>query len=265
MSGTHEELRELCAGFSLGVLDETDRLRLERHLSEGCAECEERVAADAEAAALLSWSAPTAALSPDFTRRVVAAARADGERAIPARPLRLPSREGRGFRWSWALAGTALAASIVAVVGLLRLQSELDAERRLAQQLADSLRSERRWAEVVSAPGARVANLSPTASGAPDLRGRAVYDPATRSAVLVLANAAAPSGRDYELWAIAGTQPRSLGVVQADEAGNAVVRLADVGAPEAIDALALSLEPDGGSPDPSAPSGPVVLLGVLER
>jgi len=47
------------------------------------------------------------------------------------------------------------------------------------------------------------------------------------------------------------------------EAGRAVVRLEDVGDPATLQAIAGSLEPEGGSPNPAAPSGPVVMVGKV--
>ena len=77
-------------------------------------------------------------------------------------------------------------------------------------------------------------------------------------------NVRAPQGSDYQLWAIVGGAPASLGVVKADAAGHAMMRLENVGEPKLLAAFAISLEPAGGSPNPNAPTGPVVMLGKLE-
>ncbi|HEY5801877.1 MAG TPA: anti-sigma factor, partial [Burkholderiaceae bacterium] len=67
--------------------------------------------------------------------------------------------------------------------------------------------------------------------------------------------------KSLELWAIPKTgAPRSLGLVAA----NSTVTLAlpaDV-TPDTVSALAVSLEPKGGSPNPNAPTGPVILKGA---
>ena len=73
----------------------------------------------------------------------------------------------------------------------------------------------------------------------------------------------APTGRDYELWGLHPSGPRSLGLLHPDARGRAVVRLEDAGDPATLQAFAISLEPAGGSPDPAAPSGPVVMVGKL--
>lgn len=177
----------------------------------------------------------------------------------------VPMPERRPLGWaSWSLAAAA-AVLAVATVTLWReggrLRGDLDATRR---QLADSeqrLQDERRWTAVLDALDARPVSLAPTPDGAADLRGRGTFDPATRRAVIVFDRVTPPAGRDYQLWGIHPSGPRSLGVVRADSSGRAIVRLDDVGDPATLQAFAISLEPAGGSPNPNAPSGPVVMLG----
>jgi anti-sigma-K factor RskA len=54
-------------------------------------------------------------------------------------------------------------------------------------------------------------------------------------------------------------KPQSLGVIGHQRAA----RLALAGFPAAVPALAVSVEPPGGSPNPDGPSGPVVFKGRL--
>ena len=68
---------------------------------------------------------------------------------------------------------------------------------------------------------------------------------------------AAPSGKSYQLWAIEpGGQPKSLGVVQQARYEQ------PLDLPTENLTLAISLEPEGGSPT-SGPTGPVVFSGNL--
>ncbi|HET9339516.1 MAG TPA: anti-sigma factor [Casimicrobiaceae bacterium] len=84
-------------------------------------------------------------------------------------------------------------------------------------------------------------------------------------AVKALAPVAVPADRALELWMLPGQgPPRSLGLIPAE--GVAQLRLA---APpdmmfRGIDALAVSLEPAGGSPT-GLPTGPVLYTGRVER
>jgi len=69
---------------------------------------------------------------------------------------------------------------------------------------------------------------------------------------------AAPSGQDYELWVIDDTGvPRSLGLLRAP-----VTQLQAVLVPGLT--LAISLEPEGGSPE-AVPTGPVLATAALTQ
>ena len=274
MSRHLDEHLDLCAGYALDSLDAADRARLLEHLSEGCEVCEAALRDFGAATVLLASSAPPARPSPALRARVLAAAEstAVGEGAVRegeareggARVIKLEPR--RAPRWTglaWAAA-----AAFAAVAGFLgwetarlgqQVRESHDRLARLEQQVAE----ERRWADVLSAPEARIALIAPTAAGAPELRGRATYDPATRRAVLVFEHVQAQAGHDYELWAIRGAAPRALGLIRPDASGRAVLRLDDAGDPATLNAFAVSLEPEGGAPTPDAPTGPVVMLGKL--
>lgn len=210
----HERFLDLCAAFAAGALTQEERRALDEHLAKGCAECEAELLALHEGAAALALSAPPETPPPSLRGRVFAAIEAEGVRGP----------RGRFF----AVAGWALAACI-AVAAFLGWRSHQEEIRRL---------------EVLEAQGARVAALAPAAPDFGGLRGRTVYDPATGRAVFVLENYRPPEGKDYELWAIRGGKPVSLGVVRTDDRGTASILVEDLGA---LEALAVSLEPAGGS------------------
>jgi anti-sigma-K factor RskA len=264
-----DEYIDLCAGYALGSLDEGDRARLERHLAEGCEACEKALRDFSIGAQLLAGSLPAEPVGSALRDRVMIAAGStrqgippvpegeggDGGERTPAKVIKLdrPRRTSAFPALGWAVAaGFAIAAAL--------FWSKLETART---DLA-KLRDEQRWAAVMNAPGARLAQLAPTPQAAAPLKGRAYVDPASGRAVLVLEGVQAPQGRDYELWAIRGGAPRSLGLVHADAAGHAVMHLENVGDPATLAAFAVSLEPKGGAPTPDAPTGPVVLVGKVE-
>lgn len=86
----------------------------------------------------------------------------------------------------------------------------------------------------------------------------------TRSQTLTLKHEspiATTSAQSLQLWALPpGGAPRSLGVLQD---GNVVRINAPADQVRGIPALAISLEPRGGAPAGSGPTGPVVVKGAL--
>jgi anti-sigma-K factor RskA len=87
------------------------------------------------------------------------------------------------------------------------------------------------------------------------------WDAGTRTLSLKrLDTTALTAEQALQLWALpAEGHPQSLGVIGHQRA----VRLAIASPLGAASALAISVEPRGGSPDPNGPSGPVIFKGAL--
>ena len=144
-----------------------------------------------------------------------------------------------------------------------RLRAIISGRNGEAIELRRRAAMEEKWAGIMSFPGARLVELAPNPDAAAVIQGRAVYAPAAQRALLVLEDATPPEGGDYEVWIVRGGSPVSQGVVAPDSSGIAVLRLENFGEEGLVTAFAVSLEPKGGSPTRSAPSGPFVLLGSL--
>lgn len=273
MSPRHEDVFDLCAGYVLGSLTEAERHSLEQHLAEGCSRCETELRNLGVGASLLAAAAPPLRAPAALRDRVLTAVRAESRasdradvaRHEPRAPLHLPARRRPSLAtWAWAAA-----AAVIAVVGVMQWREAVRLERYLADtrgqlaQLHQQLEDEKRWAALPDDPRALVVRMEPTPDGSPQLSGRVLYDPATRRALVAFSNISAPAGKDYQLWAISKSGPASLGLVRADAAGHAVIRLPDAGDPATLAAFAVSLEEKGGAPTSSAPAGPVVMVGKI--
>lgn len=219
-------------------------------------------AEDALRAALERSSAPPA---PHFER-----AREVEPEAIPPPDHEAPVRESRrGFGWVWAV-GWGLAAIFAIVAGTLlestgRLRAIISARNNEVNELHRRVAIEEKWSAMLGFKGAQVVNLMPPPDMSTSVRGRAVYAPAAQRALLVLEGATPPAGNDYEVWIVGGSQPVSRGVVTPDSRGIAVMRLENLGEAGVVSGFAVSLEPKGGSPIPSTPSGSFVVFGSVSN
>ncbi|MCA9730217.1 MAG: anti-sigma factor [Candidatus Eisenbacteria bacterium] len=272
MNRSHEPFLELCAGYVLEILEPDERQLLQAHLDEGCPECEALLRELAEGGALLASTAPAIPPPAAIKERMLAQVRSEQHAADP-RPAPAIRAEQPAVIYRmpvWARIGmTALAAaSLLLAFDAFRIRqrnAQLDQQlffvRAQLTQMESQLQEEAKWAQVVSSTEARFALLSATPDGHPEQAAWAMFDPESQRAVVLVNEAAAPAGKDYELWAIADGAPRSLGLIHPDASGRALLHLEDLGK---VDAFAVSLEPTGGSPDPRAPSGPVVLVGNVQ-
>ncbi len=93
----------------------------------------------------------------------------------------------------------------------------------------------------------------------------ASWDPAARQLVLAVAGQmSADPAHSHELWVIpADGKPRSLGILPDNRSAALALDQRAIG-PDVV-LLAISLEPKGGSPDPSGPTGPVLYKGSWTR
>ncbi|GAA0650418.1 anti-sigma factor [Streptomyces thermocarboxydovorans] len=245
------DVHSLAAPYALDALDPAERVKFEKHL-KSCDRCAAEVRDLAEDTVRLAWS--TAVPAPDALReRVLSAIHSIPQEPAPqrsgsAREAQLPPyvwgtqppprpRERRRLVLLVPLATVTSAAALVvaALFGVQaeRTQDRLDAERDRAREIA----------HVLSAPDAR-------ASTGRDERGRTIgviASASEESAIVTLGGyGEPPGGRVHQLWLMRpGAQPRSLGLFEGD------TPVVATGLETSGTSLAVTVEPDGGSPQPT--------------
>ncbi len=269
MSESHEAYLELCAGQALDALEPADRERLEAHLARGCPECEAALVNFADAVVAMAATTPPAAPRPAVKEKLFALVNQEAQKREQARlpEMPRPSRPVRQAPWGlvWGLAAFGLLFVALNFLNWQRantLLKERDDARALVARMSKDLEEARVFTAVFEASDLKIAALLPTPDSNQSQRATGYFDPATGNAVIRFSNMEKPQARDFELWALHGPNPTSLGILQVDANGNAIMRLKGVTDPAHLSAFAVSLEPAGGSPK-DVPTGPVVLVGTI--
>lgn len=269
----HEALREAAGAYVLGALSAGERQTFEAHLAT-CAECTAEVRALALVAGSLPYAVPQVDPSPALRARILAASSSSASNVIP-----MPARSRALDRGGWLSAAAMLVVTVALGSYAFTLRQRVGGlEEQLSDAMSRLTRSEQQVAEATAvAESARVRMavltapdlLQVTLAGqqvAPSASGRAFL---SRSTGLVFAAAdlpALPAGRTYQLWYLQpnhpnGDPPVSAGLVRPDDTGR-VATAFDVpdnaGRPIG---LALSIEPEGGLPQPS---GDLYLVGLAQ-
>jgi len=256
---THEEIVDLAPQYVLGELDEVTRARVAAHLKT-CDACRGEVRAQAEVLDALGRGVPAVDPPAHLRERIMKVAPQTPQQRPNVSPSVVPAR--RTAPWL-----VAVAASLVAAVAtwqawnsgreVTRLRDDLAASRATAaagdaaradllRQVADNdrLASVLRSADVMRFD---LAGLAP----APAARARAFVNP--RDAMVLTAEGlpALPANMIYQIWAIVGATPISLGTIAPDATGHAhgmMVLPATLGRP---DVVAVTIEPSPGVPSPT--------------
>lgn len=241
--GSHEDIEALIAADALGGLDEFDRRRLDRELERHGPDCEECRLLErryAEVAGMLALRADPAPLSEGAEERLVQAAREGrtDEPGLPGVPVEVEAagreglaRVGRARR----LVATAAAAAALLVLGGV-------AGRLVAP--APSIQS--RFLAFATQPGTRVVPFPSRG----DQQLAVVFHPGDPSGwILGSGLPDLPGGRVYELWYLpSGGSQMQPGAIFLPDGGNIV---APVTVGQDFSALAVSVEPPGGSRQPT--------------
>jgi anti-sigma-K factor RskA len=231
----------LAAEHALGVLNARERTEAEARMAREPAFAAQVEAWRARLAPMLDSVEPVPAPEALWPRI---------ERMLPANDNGAIMNKLRFWRNS-AVGGFALAAASLAGVLVQVNAPPVVVERQVPVQPSGQLLN----ASVVSQEG-RAQPLFVAA-----------YDP-DRKALIVTSLLPEGSDRDkvHELWLIAGKDnPKSLGLVESGKAKVIALPTEVMAKMAAGAALAVSVEPPGGSKNPAGPSGPVIGVGKLSK
>ena len=245
----------MAATFALGAQPPEERVAYLAHL-ELCEICRQLAGQFQATADLLPGSLEEQAGSPSLKGRIMAEAAADlprqNRRALE--PLR---RERLSRQWPWPgwispRPAAVMAILILAIVSLATWNVILwDQGNQQDQKLGEQ---DRILSAIAS--GARISLLAGT-EAAPQASATLIQEPGVGSAFLLVSGLPTlPEGQEYQVWKITGQGPASAGIFSStDSVEQLVILPADF---FGADAVGVSIEPQGGSPQPT---GAIVLLG----
>ena len=278
----HEEYEDLLALDALDALDAADRVRLDAHLAT-CPECRAHAEELRYSVAPLAYFVDPVEPPVEIRARVLevvrvrpnarasddADARLSHERVASqdkSNVVQFPvqSKRERGYIERFALIAAAITIAILGVA-LFRasrraedLENQIARERSRIEEQARELNRERETRSLLAAPDSYTTTLTGTPE-APRARARIAMNPATKRAVLFARDLPpAPSGKQYQLWFIAGESVLPGGVFTTDADGSAVLDDRVPAAAGQVTAqsaarmvFAVTLEPAGGTTSPT--------------
>ena len=254
MTGPHANSEDLDL-YALGALDGGEKQTIEAHL-RACVACQRQLAAARQRTALIGLAAPSTVPRPQVKSALMDKVRA--EKRSPSQPAQSKIRKVRwGLRFSF---GFGLAAAALAFATFELAKQDLERGRQLKQlqaQLNQDTATMQAMGEVTGAPDSAQITLLQQPGGPPG-QAHVLYNARMGVALYSGQIAPAPAGKCYQLWLVpASGAPVNAGVVDANQEDGAVVVHLTPGL--AAKAFAVTMEPQGGLPQPT---GPKVLVGA---
>jgi anti-sigma-K factor RskA len=234
MNGMDQErFEDLKDAYVLGALPEEERLEFEQYLVAH-PDLQEEVEALGAVAGLLAFSPQEQEPPPELRRRIMATVEAESVHPHTSR------RSWLAGLWDAAgIRDLALAAAAMLVIGLFSWSMLLQGEVRDLQGRVQSLQSQPQGPQVIALGGVG------TKQGA---RAELVTLEGDR-AVLVAENMPpVPEGKTYQIWVIKGDTPQPSGLFEPR--GDSIAAVVE-NPVEGADAVAVTVEPKGGSKKPT--------------
>jgi anti-sigma-K factor RskA len=225
--------KELKEAFVLGALPEEEHREFEEYLAAH-PERQAEIGELGTVASLLALSPQEQEPPPELRRRIM-----DTVEAEAVRP--------RASRRSWlawvgeflSARNLALGAAALLVIGLFSWNMVLQGEMQDLQGRVQSLQSQPQEPQMVELGGAG------TEQGA---RAELVTLKGDRAVLVVEDMPAVPEGKTYQIWVIEDDVPKPSGLFEPSE--DSIAAVVEHPLDEA-DAVAVTVEPDGGSPQPT--------------
>lgn len=265
-----KQIEELLPFYALDTLSDDERDLVEAFLQEH-PEARLEVEALREAAAALPISVEPVTPLPGTRRKLMERIARDGRSQIQSGHTQ--------FTWaalrpagifqvlSLGVAAVAILWAVLLNNQLAELRSEVAALRTAVISQADSLQQINRTigeihTQLPESRGSEVITVSIRGTELqPQAQGQLIADPDSSSAVLVIDGLSQlDEGLTYQVWLIGGDGPVSAGFLTVDERGQGVLIVSSEEAIGLFNALGISIEPAGGSPQPE---GEIVVLSEL--
>jgi anti-sigma-K factor RskA len=216
-------------------------------------------------ASVLPYETTPVEPSPRTKKALMARVGADAKAGERASKADQPSRGVSRFDYLFQV--FSLGAAVAAILWAVILNVQLTQLREEVSLLGDALVAQSNSLEEINArlpqtPDAGTVTISLRGTTVqPQAQGQLIADPSSLSAVLVISGLEQlEPGKIYQVWLIDGGGPKSAGLLTVDSNGQAVLIVTSESAIGSFNSLGISIEPDGGS---DQPTGDIVVLSDL--
>lgn len=257
------EIEELLPFYALDALTDEERELVEAYL-RAHPEARGQIDEMGSAASVLPHSVSPVEPSPRTKDALMARVAIDQKNAAVRQDQAPRPRE---IRWVNIFQAFGLGAATVAILWAFVLNIQLSQMKSQVALLNEALVAQSNALQEINArlaqtPVAETITISLKGTDVqPQAQGQLIADPNKNSAVLVIDGLdQLEPGKTYQVWLIDGGGPKSAGLLSVDAHGQAVLIVTSELTIGEFSALGISVEPEGGS---QQPTGDIVVLSDL--
>lgn len=261
------EIEELLPFYALDALTDEEREQVEAYLREH-PEARQQMEEMGRTAAALSYGTSPIEPAPRTKAALMARIAVDQKsRAANATVRQELTPRPRVRRFESIFQVLSLGAAVAAILWAVILNIQLSRLRNEVATLGEALVAQANSLEQINqklsqTPVAETVTISLQGTDVqPQAQGQLIADPNSQSAVLVITGLGPlDPGKTYQVWLIDNGGPKSAGLLSVDSKGQAVLILSSDETIGSFQSLGISVEPEGGSPQPT---GDIVVLSDL--
>jgi anti-sigma-K factor RskA len=264
MSNMHETPEELFAFYALDTLSDAERSQVEAYVASN-PDARARLDEMLRTASAMPFEVEPMEPSTELKQQVLGRVRADAAARSKAEST-APVSSGKqvkvssGARWAYAFALASLLLAVALGIWGVGARNEIAQLKAQIATLQQEVESQRTVLVALSSPNAQTYAISGTTKQ-PQAQGHLITNGQAGSTVLVVSGLnPAEAGKTYEFWLIKDSTAVPAGLFQVNGQGLGIMQVTKEFKPGTYNAIAVSIEPNGGSPQPT---GDIVMLGKI--
>lgn len=263
----NEKIEELLTFYALGAVTDSERRQVEDYVASN-PDARSRLEEMMQTAAALPFDAAPVQPSDELKRKLMDRVHADAQKRF-APPTQTSSWSrfidsilpSAGNLLPQAVAALSLFIALAVGAWGLSLRNEIARLQAQTALLQKELAQQQLVLAQLASPDSQTFAISGT-DHQPSAHGQLIADSKSDSAVLVVSGLQQlEPGNIYEFWLIKGDKPIAAGLFDVDHEGKAILQVSSNITPGLYDAIGVSIEPEGGS---AQPTGDIVMLGEID-
>ena len=258
MSHEKEKYQDELTLFSLGLLEGDEKKMMEDHLDTGCEVCLKLLRENELVVSSLAYSLDDSPIDPGIEAEIFD--KIDDKEFAPARTPK--TSFWSNIKPIWLNLGSAMAVGLLIFLfaNNMSLRNDLSNQKQDLAELRASLNKDSGMMDFMMDPDVKTVELASAMTNI-DSSAKLMWNEDTSGALLLVSKMPAlKAGMEYQVWCMEDGKPVSIGTFTVNKDGKSMMEIDLMPEPSKDMQVLVTLEPEGGMPEPT---GATYLVGSL--